>query len=384
MSKQTTPIKKHNQKEWLQMFDRLATYKATHSNCNVPKRYTQDAKLGHWVHYQRTMYKVNKLAEERIELLEDIGFVWKERSNCSATRENCSWEDRYEELKQFQKAHGHCTVPRKGKSAALGRWVKWQRWNRTLLDRGESSVLNKAKIKLLNALGFNWGYQRVPAKKKHIAASENGNPPHLPCVPLELSPPRTSIMVSNDDFNTLPNHALGYSNPFDCTDIRSTTVHQGINMQIGMQESYKRSTSSFDDSTTGYCRRDTGSTNTSSLENFPRYTMRGNDEVYAPSISREHSTFSNGIQTLISTSINKSRDYPLIDQNYKMQVWNQPQHQQQGTHNANVSSPGWKCSVCRVASFQTYKEALTHENDCTGVPATKGYLGDLMCRACAA
>jgi hypothetical protein len=27
---------------------------------------------------------------------------------------------------------------------------------------------------------------------------------------------------------------------------------------------------------------------------------------------------------------------------------------------------------------------LTHENDCTGVPATKGYLGDLMCRACAA
>lgn len=96
MSKQTTPIKKHNQKEWLQMFDRLATYKATHNNCNVPKRYTQDAKLGHWVHYQRTMYKVNKLAEERIELLEDIGFVWKERSNCSATRENCSWEDRYE------------------------------------------------------------------------------------------------------------------------------------------------------------------------------------------------------------------------------------------------------------------------------------------------
>ena len=43
MSKQTTPIKKHNQKEWLQMFDRLATYKTTHSNCNVPKRYTQDA-----------------------------------------------------------------------------------------------------------------------------------------------------------------------------------------------------------------------------------------------------------------------------------------------------------------------------------------------------
>lgn len=44
-----------------------------------------------------------------------------------------------------------------------------------------------------------------------------------------------------------------------------------------------------------------------------------------------------------------------------------------------VASRGnWKCSVCRYASFDTFEEALTHENNCNGFPEGS------ICRACAA
>ena len=96
------------------------------------------------------------------------------------------------ELKTFQSIHGHCKVPRKGKDAALGRWVKWQRWNRTLLDRGESSVLTKRKIKLLNSIGFSWGYQRVPPQKKTITAKPEMSIEPLPYMLAEAMIPAST------------------------------------------------------------------------------------------------------------------------------------------------------------------------------------------------
>jgi len=64
--------------KWEKMFNYLIKYKKEFNNLDVPYRYlTQDnKKLGTWVGIQRINYKEGKLIDERIKLLEKIGFKW--------------------------------------------------------------------------------------------------------------------------------------------------------------------------------------------------------------------------------------------------------------------------------------------------------------------
>jgi hypothetical protein len=96
MNQPTNTPKKYNNKEWLAMLEKLEAYKREHNTCNVPKRWASDPKLGHWVHYQRTMRKGNKLCQERIDMLESIGFVWSERQSSNVSREQTSWDERFQ------------------------------------------------------------------------------------------------------------------------------------------------------------------------------------------------------------------------------------------------------------------------------------------------
>ena len=61
---------------WRTHYDDLATYKAEHGDCNVPRYYEANKSLGRWVNTQRTAYRNNKLSEERVRKLTEIGFVW--------------------------------------------------------------------------------------------------------------------------------------------------------------------------------------------------------------------------------------------------------------------------------------------------------------------
>lgn len=58
------------------MFDELKKYKNYHGNCNVLKSRPEDKKLANWAANQRAFYNNNKLSEDRIKRLEDIGFEW--------------------------------------------------------------------------------------------------------------------------------------------------------------------------------------------------------------------------------------------------------------------------------------------------------------------
>jgi len=58
---------------WETRFHELVQYKAKHDDCNVPRNQGQ---LGAWVHTQRVTYKKNKLSQDRIDRLNDIGFDW--------------------------------------------------------------------------------------------------------------------------------------------------------------------------------------------------------------------------------------------------------------------------------------------------------------------
>lgn len=223
--------------QWDAMFDLLFKYKEQYGDCLVPKRFTANPKLGTWVDTQRVQYKkmlkkiaqlqhqkqcnqdgqgnqnivvddnasigstgkespsntgtplVGRLTQERIQRLQNLGFVWSLRDD---------WAKHYEELKAYKQIHGHCNVPaRYAENRRLGIWVSAQRQQfkmlqqqsvhppdnqHVALDAGlpdgyyfpinnnaqgstssdaivrarRSAPLTQERIDLLNALGFTW------------------------------------------------------------------------------------------------------------------------------------------------------------------------------------------------------------------------------------
>jgi len=59
---------------WEKMFEELRKFKDTECHCNVPVRFSDNPKLGTWVHSQRS--KRLKISKERASKLDSIGFTW--------------------------------------------------------------------------------------------------------------------------------------------------------------------------------------------------------------------------------------------------------------------------------------------------------------------
>ena len=138
---------------WNDLHRLLVEYEAEHGNCLVPSVYPDNKALGKWVATQRTQYslrnegKHSHLTEERIKLLEDLGFVWSHQGN--------SWDDRYIQLVEYKAEHGNCLVPQcYSKNKALGKWVAKQRMR--LGREGKQTPLTKKRIKKLDEVGFVW------------------------------------------------------------------------------------------------------------------------------------------------------------------------------------------------------------------------------------
>lgn len=137
---------------------------------NVPARFAENRKLGIWVSAQRQQKKLldtatdtkpnrsTPLTQERIKLLDDIGFTWTIRSRDSLGE---SWNQRLEELRAFQREHGNCLVPsRYPPNPELGIWVGTQRTQYRLFmkakeaGRPSTSAMNEERIAQLEELGF--------------------------------------------------------------------------------------------------------------------------------------------------------------------------------------------------------------------------------------
>ena len=116
------------------MYQSLLTYKKKYGTTCVPQKYKSDLQLGNWVNKQRTCCK----KKDRIDLLNDIGFVWKASTD---------WEIMYERLLTYKEKHGTNRVPRGYKAdPKLGIWVKAQR----------QFCKEKDRVDLLNDIGFVW------------------------------------------------------------------------------------------------------------------------------------------------------------------------------------------------------------------------------------
>ena len=67
------------------------------------------------------------------------------------------WKERFQDLLDFQKEHGHLFVPHKyAKNLQLAQWVKRQRYQYRLKKMGQHNTLSDDREKLLEGAGFIW------------------------------------------------------------------------------------------------------------------------------------------------------------------------------------------------------------------------------------
>jgi hypothetical protein len=136
--------------KWELPFQELLEYKKIQGNCNVPRAFSPNKLLAHWVMVQRRGSNTNKLSEERKAKLDSIGFIW--------ARRKVAWDTRFEELVEYKRTYGNCNVREKDElelNKPLGRWVSEQR----CLNSKHS--LRKDRLAKLDSIGFVWAGTRV-------------------------------------------------------------------------------------------------------------------------------------------------------------------------------------------------------------------------------
>lgn len=130
--------------KWETWFNELIIYKEEYGDTNVPRAWPN--KLGTWVGTQRQLKNEGVLQSARVQLLDEIGFIWNIF--------DYQWEQLYQELIEYKSKHGNTKVPISWPTD-LGRWVRTQRklkLNATIISERERK---------LEEIGFSWTINRV-------------------------------------------------------------------------------------------------------------------------------------------------------------------------------------------------------------------------------
>jgi len=132
---------------WDAMYKQLKLFILENGRINVPKNY-EDKKLCAWVLYQRNRFKNNTLNAEKIQLLNELDFIWDVFDE--------QWNTNYKQLKDFYIEHDNIEIP--DKTSGLYMWIRSQRL------KFKKNELTKDQINQLNDLDFNW-YPREDTSK---------------------------------------------------------------------------------------------------------------------------------------------------------------------------------------------------------------------------
>ena len=151
------------EESWENRYKQLQEFYAKHGHSNVPEHYPDNPSLGKWCNNQRTYYsrlcrgQMSSLTEERIQLLEDVGFVWHYR--------RYKFDVMLNRLSTFYREHGHIQIPTNEKqNEDLRYWITIQRYyyhhrQKDLESDGMSSVpLTEERIRAIESAipDFRW------------------------------------------------------------------------------------------------------------------------------------------------------------------------------------------------------------------------------------
>ena len=134
----TTMIVKNTTSTWMEKYGELCKYVEENGHAVVPQI---DPQLGAWVMNQRHYKNTGELSQERIDLLNEIGFVWKIRG--------AMWDKNYEMLSDYFEKNGHSDVEN---DHPLFSWVYTQR------HEYKKGNLSQEKQDLLAKLDFKYWF----------------------------------------------------------------------------------------------------------------------------------------------------------------------------------------------------------------------------------
>jgi hypothetical protein len=151
--------------QWEQYFTLLAEYKEVHGTCVAPTNLESSSKfctLHRWIYMQRMEMRsyeedpaTSKFDESQYTRLADLGLdKGKERKPAKLKTVNTSsWQEMFEELKQFVKMNGHANVPKRPRTT-LQNWIALMHTHYDRLKEGKKSQLTAERIAQMVALGF--------------------------------------------------------------------------------------------------------------------------------------------------------------------------------------------------------------------------------------
>jgi hypothetical protein len=149
---------------WDAKYQQLILWRQRNGHTAVPMA---DA-LGCWVSKQRQSFKLGKLAQEKVDALNDIDFTWSTIDE--------GWEQKFQQLVAWKKAHGNIAVPYSEHGwQSLGWWSNSQRQSKR---KGKLSAKRQA---LLDKAGFAWSpsVRRPKLKKRRGCALDHMSIPDL-------------------------------------------------------------------------------------------------------------------------------------------------------------------------------------------------------------
>ena len=158
---QTLHLRPFQVKQWMSFLNEAKDFREKNGHCLISHKSKANPELARWARRQRYQYKQYikgvrrpgqkpcQMTPERIEALNAIGFCWD-------THEE-TWEERFNELKEFGRVYGHLSVPSGPRgNDTLATWIKGQRRQYKLMKQGKSYSITTDRIDRLTAIGFRW------------------------------------------------------------------------------------------------------------------------------------------------------------------------------------------------------------------------------------
>jgi hypothetical protein len=154
-SKAAARFRRDQAVRWSECYEELVVFVKEHGHCRVPRNNKKYERLSSWVKRQRYQHKLRQegkcsfLTDERVAVLELLGFVWDSHGTI--------WETRFTELQEFHRLYGHCNVPYNYKNAQLASWIKAQRREMRALKEGKTITPETfQRLMRLEELDFCW------------------------------------------------------------------------------------------------------------------------------------------------------------------------------------------------------------------------------------
>lgn len=158
--------------DWMDRVDRIwengfieaKNYSEEYGNLSVPKNYRSntDFPLGIWIQRQRSLYKNNKISEDRIKRLTDIGMNWNPDN----------WESRFNLVRQYYEEHGNINISQKEiiQGVWLGKWIVSQKkaMQEGKLTHEQTEMLKTLPMKEVGRKDNRWWSMYEEAKKYYL------------------------------------------------------------------------------------------------------------------------------------------------------------------------------------------------------------------------